>query len=1454
MQQCGEREPPVSEVADEQCQIQGVSELEPGCIDQSIYAGATGVEREFREVGEAAGEGAGLNNTEDLVLPPLPLPVVELETEVLAQSELTLIKLIPSPENSDLPGEVKVDVLVSGTTVKDTAGSFSSANNNITKQNKSLHDDGIDIEIKINTGALLPEFLAYTMAAPYKGIDVDVAELYAGGCTTAVALVLEGYGLRSLMSVEFNEKQRTIGFHNIAVLHKLFPDRVSQSVVDSLHSGPQDVRQVTANNLLGKDIITAGFPCQDMTRANKKRLGLKGSRSGQYYDLEKLLKRVIRLEPSVTILLENVHFKDTFPADFARVCMAWGRGVVRDAADVSFEHRLRIWWGHNIKILYGVKVKGLHLSQVLEPEHEPRKAQYTDNPPFSKHNVKGVMQSRFVTQLTINDTYNVRSGDALVYDTEREELVRPWTCELARCAGWWDCFIADAPVTAEDKVFCLGNSQDLNEVRNIFRKWIPCKTLQPQNLPSNPALEAVHVPSPCNPTESTSSPPVTELEQPGTLQMAKTFHEAVGIEESGNLGVNDYEGDLRPWVESDNPYAILEDVPEDNDNPDYMQHTPDCLKGAAGEMLYRVAAQIRKRFPRKGFSRREPARPKDCITAADWKYLLAYKLPIIMHIPVPKIQSVKCKAEWNCISLKRLRFQGSKEHYVVIRDVSNQRRVLVLHVPSENLSDKQAQAHAERQATFHDNEHGILEKGIRIKFNNWKGLDLSQVQLQRLEKGQELLLHYTPPAFSKDNYDSSWEYEGMTRKELLRYKDKGWIEGPLHYRPWLVMPLGAVYKPETGKYRLVLDGTASGLNKAMSELWCRYDMLSDALPLISPNDWLSKLDFADAFFHWAYKQADCDMLGVKCPDTDEYYRFRFTFFGSKQAPAVQQAWTHTLKTLVNTHGLKYCEVGSPEADYSKFSMVGGFVDDCVQRHSNSLTQAQALSQFQSVVRFLCEDLGVEVKRSKDILPCTAVDYTGIMIDTVEQTAYVTEERRLKYRQNTLDFLEKYKPGDQVSRRELASVIGKLQWAAQVIAGGQLKLTRCYWCRDLFCDSLLAQHGTAKQRWGKSVTVTFTPEACEDLKWWVDTLASDVKTKIYLSRHPLTSGFWKGLVREDDALLDRTSETEEGIIVFTTDASGFGGGGWWKNERLHKFYTIEEGPKYRSSNWREMDMVKSSLEHWGEQWRGRRVLVRCDNSVTVSSIQKGRVKVKTLHTLFSQLTEVCAKYDINLAARHIPGVANGLADRISRWKPKRDDGDWQLDHNLVLKYADLTRSFDVDACADPLGRNAHAVRFWSALDSCLERSWAGLHVWCNPDFDMINEVVDHFKKGFTDDPTHSSVCFCVPVWFSQPFWRKLKGFRVLDFFPAGSEIFTSPDYWVQSEHSPYPDKRVFRGVTKWGTVVLYHPPAMSHREDIGRLKEGGDDIARNRWLQGLPTLSGDQHSDAVLLREMSETGL
>ena len=191
-----------------------------------------------------------------------------------------------------------------------------------------------------------------------------------------------------------------------------------------------------------------------------------------------------------------------------------------------------------------------------------------------------------------------------------------------------------------------------------------------------------------------------------------------------------------------------------------------------------------------------------------------------------------------------------------------------------------------------------------------------------------------------------------------------------------------------------------------------------------------------------------------------------------------------------------------------------------------------------------------------------------MIDTVKQVAFLEDDMRIRYRDVVKEFLETHAAGGHVSRRELASVIGKLQWAAQVVPGGQLKLTRCYWSRYLFCDTKLAHVHSAKEKWGKGVDVVFTSKAREDLQWWLHVLDKPTNTKIYLSRHPLTSGFWKGLIREDDLTLDRQSETEEGIIVFTTDAaSGYA---------LRWRCVVEEPPHLQSllsAGWSEVPFVQ-----------------------------------------------------------------------------------------------------------------------------------------------------------------------------------------------------------------------------------------------------------------------------------------
>lgn len=232
-------------------------------------------------------------------------------------------QLAPSASSSSMTCPVETPIqeeLVTDIEWKDENGGVREAQSG--EETNTVCRDGIEYTEKIKKGRL-DVFTDYTMAEPYNGINLDVVELYAGGSTTAVALVLEGYGLKKLRSSEFNHKQRTIATHNLQTLHRLFPERVSQDVVDDMHKTKQDVRQLSADDISGADIVSAGFPCQDMSRANKKRKGFKGGRSGQYYALEKLLKRLIRLEPSTTILLENVDFSDTFPDDFKRVNAAW---------------------------------------------------------------------------------------------------------------------------------------------------------------------------------------------------------------------------------------------------------------------------------------------------------------------------------------------------------------------------------------------------------------------------------------------------------------------------------------------------------------------------------------------------------------------------------------------------------------------------------------------------------------------------------------------------------------------------------------------------------------------------------------------------------------------------------------------------------------------------------------------------------------------------------------------------------------------------------------------------------------------------------------------------------------------------------------------------------------------------------------------------------------------------
>ena len=445
------------------------------------------------------------------------------------------------------------------------------------------------------------------------------------------------------------------------------------------------------------------------------------------------------------------------------------------------------------------------------------------------------------------------------------------------------------------------------------------------------------------------------------------------------------------------------------------------------------------------------------------------------------------------------------------------------------------------------------------------------------------------------------------------------------------------------------------------------------------------------------------------------------------------------------------------------------------------------------------------------------------------------------------FLEEGKQQTDVGRRDLAGLIGRLQWVAQVTDGGQLHLRRAYRARDAFVGDV---GDTARARWGRGVRVERTTGLCLDLEWWRHELGQLAGRRLYLTNLAVVNGFWRGEIAEGDEQLDAAGGAAgEDVVGATTDASGYAGGAWTRLERAAwRFEDAIRAPNL-SSNYRELLTAVLTLERWGAKWQGRRVLIRTDNTTTVRVLNTGDTGSPLLEPLARRLYEVRRRYDLDVSGRHIPGLKNALADALSRRRyDLPDSGDWQFARSEFERAEDwvaakLGRRFDVDACADPTGQNAHCERFWSATDSCLLHDMGGEMIWCNADWELLPKILPHFRGAAARQPYDTAGVFAVPEKTNAAWWREVRGFRVLARYPAGTRLFTRPfEALTGLRETVQP--------AKWPVLLLWWEPASRTaraRQECVSTGTGAGRLGANELL-GLQ-LTGDGPLDAQRLRTM-----
>ncbi|CAC5389760.1 unnamed protein product [Mytilus coruscus] len=168
-------------------------------------------------------------------------------------------------------------------------------------------------------------------------------------------------------------------------------------------------------------------------------------------------------------------------------------------------------------------------------------------------------------------------------------------------------------------------------------------------------------------------------------------------------------------------------------------------------------------------------------------------------------------------------------------------------------------------------------------------------------------------------------------------------------------------------------------------------------------------------------------------------------------------------------------------------------------------------------------------------------------------------------------------------------------------------------------SELAEFLLRKQDWHK---LRMSGEILHDIKWWHDFMSTFNGKSFFLAKVPITS--------------------------VVTDACKSGAGGFYHSDWCYVNW-VEDYPFATQLHINELEAfsVALAVKRWAQNWRGKCIIVYCDNAATISCINKCTSKNAILMSFLRELFWLSATYNFHIIAKHVPGKENILADHISQ---------------------------------------------------------------------------------------------------------------------------------------------------------------------------------------------------------------
>ena len=269
----------------------------------------------------------------------------------------------------------------------------------------------------------------------------------------------------------------------------------------------------------------------------------------------------------------------------------------------------------------------------------------------------------------------------------------------------------------------------------------------------------------------------------------------------------------------------------------------------------------------------------------------------------------------------------------------------------------------------------------------------------------------TPDCVHHENTFSVSQEQDAVRVRIQEYIAFGAIvllpaDHPL---PFGVQPLHVIIK-EGKKPRLVID-LSRNMNDHLAYQYFTYSSVRDAVELASPDCWFSKLDLSNCFLSFPLHVSVLPHFIFRFDG--QLYQFTHMPFGLSSAPRI---CTELLSVVAFRLSLEATERNLR------------FLDDFLLINREELSARTALAAAQRII----SGFGLVVNPLKTEGPAQQLAFLGILLDSCAQTLSCTSERLAELR----SLLSRALVSNKMRLPALASLIGKLQFAAQVLPGAR----------------------------------------------------------------------------------------------------------------------------------------------------------------------------------------------------------------------------------------------------------------------------------------------------------------------------------------------------------------------------------------------------------------------------------